>query len=98
MLCQQQTAHNQAFQNRVFCKAPLPFRFRARFQDGILRREFRFSQIQEIILDCVENKEKYLLMGKLAYEYYHSERTVEKMVDGFYQAIQYVMGNKNGKE
>lgn len=56
--------------------------------NGILLEDF--NQIQDIILDCVKNKRKYLSMGKAAQEHYYKNRTVQQMVDGFIDAIDYV--------
>lgn len=56
--------------------------------NGILMDDF--NQIEDIILDSAENKQKYIEMGKKAKEYYKVNRTVDKMVSGFIDAINYV--------
>lgn len=48
-----------------------------------------FSCIEEIFLDSVKNKEKYLQMGVNAKEHYFNNRTIPQMVDGFVQAVEY---------
>ncbi len=49
-----------------------------------------FNEIEEIVLECAEDKEKYLAMGRNAHEHYLQNRTVPQMVDGFVNAIEYV--------
>lgn len=56
--------------------------------NGILMDDF--NQIENIILDSMENKEKYIEMGRKAKEHYKANRTVDKMVSGFIDAINYV--------
>ncbi len=59
-------------------------------ETGILFDDF--SELKDIILDITTNKEAYLQYGKNAYDYYWTERTPQKMVDGFREAIEYVLG------
>lgn len=47
------------------------------------------EELSNILLDCVENSEKYSLMGKMAKEYYDKYCTIEKMAEGFINAIDY---------
>ncbi len=47
------------------------------------------SELESILIDIVNNKEKYLKMGKLAKEYYDNFRTPQIMVDGLLNAIKY---------
>lgn len=56
--------------------------------NGILIDDF--NEISKIITDCVENREKYLEMGNNAYDFYWNNRTVDKKVNGFIHAIDYV--------
>ena len=57
--------------------------------DGILMDDF--TQLKNIILESGRNPEKFIEMGKRAKEYYQSERSVDNMVQGFIDAIEYVM-------
>jgi glycosyltransferase involved in cell wall biosynthesis len=57
--------------------------------NGILFDDF--SELKNIILDCAENPNKYIRMGIKAKEYYDNNRTIDKMVKGFVDAIEYVL-------
>lgn len=57
-------------------------------ENGILMNDF--SELEGIILESSENKEKFRQMGQAAKLYYDSKRTVSMMVDGFCDAIRYV--------
>lgn len=61
-------------------------------ENGILMNDF--NELETIILESSRDIEKYIQMGKNAEKYYYENRTVEKMVDGFMNAINYVT-NKN---
>lgn len=50
-----------------------------------------FEELQKIILDSVIHKEKYLRMGDNAKAFYQENRTVDKMVHGFMDAIDYCL-------
>ncbi len=54
-----------------------------------------FSTIEDIVLDCSANPDKYITMGKNARNHYIENRKVEDMVQGFLHAIHYVIENKN---
>lgn len=47
------------------------------------------SKLKDIIIDIDQNREKYLDMGKKAYEYYWNNRTIEIMANGIISAINY---------
>lgn len=57
--------------------------------DGVLLNDF--SDLDKILIDITNNKSKYLKMGEAAYDYYQNERKPEKMVEGFVNAINYVL-------
>ena len=57
-------------------------------RNGILLSSI--EQIKDIILDLTINKNKYIDMGKNAYEFYWKERKISDMVKGFIDAIEYV--------
>lgn len=61
-------------------------------ENGILFEDF--DDIENIIIDSVENKEKYIIMGQNAKEHYYEKRTISDMVNGFLQAINYVCDKK----
>jgi len=50
--------------------------------------------LKDIILDICGNKEKYLKMGKNAFEYYRNNRKPSDMANGLLNAVKYVL-NKN---
>ena len=50
-----------------------------------------FDEITEIIKDCAERPECYMEMGKSAKKYYDENRTVRQMVNGFLEAIEFVV-------
>lgn len=52
------------------------------------------SEIKSVILDMNENPDRYLQMGIKAREYYVENRTVKHMVQGFLDAINYVMNTE----
>ena len=56
-------------------------------ENGILLEDFK--EIKDIILESTEQYEKYETMGKNARAFYAENRTVDKMVEGFVQAIEY---------
>jgi len=57
--------------------------------DGILMNDF--SELENILIECSCNPEKYLSMGKAAYDFYHKNRMPRIMVKGFIDAIKYVL-------
>lgn len=57
--------------------------------DGILMEDF--DEIEKVILDAANNPQKFISMGIEAKKYYDSNRTVDVMVQGFVDAIEYVM-------
>lgn len=57
--------------------------------DGVLMDDF--DELEEIISDASANTEKYAEMGLKAREYYYKYRTVDHMVQGFCDAVDYVM-------
>jgi glycosyltransferase involved in cell wall biosynthesis len=57
--------------------------------NGLLIKSF--SEIKSVILDTCTDKEKFIRLGLNAKDFYNSDRTVEKMVDGFEQSINYVL-------
>lgn len=50
-----------------------------------------FDELKDILLDATANKETYVTMGKKAKEFYWSERTIDAKVNGFMDAIEYVL-------
>ena len=56
--------------------------------NGILIDDF--DEISKIIIDSVENRNRYVEMGNNAYDFYWNNRTVDKKVNGFIKAIDYV--------
>lgn len=56
--------------------------------NGVLMENI--DELPRLIVDIGRSKEKYIEYGQKAYEHYHQQRTLEKMVDGFLQAINYV--------
>lgn len=61
--------------------------------NGILMNDFH--ELETIILESCSNISKFIQMGHNAEKYYYENRTVEKMVDGFVQAVNYVMRGKD---
>ncbi len=61
--------------------------------DGVLFEDF--NEIKEVILDCSINPEKYVEMGREAKKYYYANRTIDVMVRGFIDAIEYVTKNES---
>lgn len=57
--------------------------------NGLLLRDK--SEFCDVFIDLLENREKYLRMGHKAYDYYWGNRTIYHMVQGFLDAIQYVL-------
>lgn len=57
-------------------------------ENGVLLDDF--AQICDVVLDCTQNKEKYIAMGQKAKEHYDTNRTVPGMIQGFLDAIEYV--------
>lgn len=57
--------------------------------DGILLNDV--SDLDKILIDVTNDKSKYLKMGEAAFDFYHRERKPEKMVEGFVNAINYVL-------
>lgn len=57
--------------------------------DGVLMDNF--DELETIISDASQNTEKYTEMGIKAREYYYKYRTVDHMVQGFCDAIDYVL-------
>lgn len=60
-------------------------------ENGVLLDSF--DQLQDVILQCSENREKYINMGKKAQLFYNQNRKVEHMVEGFLKAINYLTVN-----
>lgn len=60
--------------------------------NGILMDSF--DELETIILESSSDISKFMKMGHNAEKYYYENRTVEMMVDGFIQSINYVMENK----
>ena len=58
-------------------------------ENGILVDSF--DELSDIICDCARNKEKYIEMGKNAKKFYEENRTVGHMVNGFLEAINFVL-------
>lgn len=58
-------------------------------KNGVLINDF--DELQDVIKDISQNKEKYIEMGKEAYTYYWEKCTPEIMVKGFTDAIDYVL-------
>lgn len=56
-------------------------------ENGILLDSL--DELKNILLDCVENSEKYSLMGEKAKDYYDKYCTIEIMAEGFINAIDY---------
>lgn len=50
-----------------------------------------FDELSDVICDCAINKEKYIEMGKSAKKFYEENRTVGHMVNGFLEAINFVL-------
>lgn len=48
------------------------------------------SQLKDVLLDINNNKEKYFVMGRKAYDYYWNNRTPQIMANGIISAINYV--------
>jgi glycosyltransferase involved in cell wall biosynthesis len=59
--------------------------------NGILFDDF--SEMTDIILDISSNPDKYKAMGINARRYYEESRSPEVMVDGFFDAVKYVLNN-----
>lgn len=57
-------------------------------ENGILLESF--EEMKDIIIDCSEHPDKYIEMGKSAKKFYDENRTVNHMVSGFLDAIDYV--------
>jgi len=57
--------------------------------DGILLEDF--SDLVDIIGRCATSPEWYLRLGKSAYDFYHEFRLPQNMVQGFLDAINYVL-------
>jgi hypothetical protein len=43
------------------------------------------------LVDICRNKERYITMGKNAFDFYHAERTIEMMAQGAVNAIEYAL-------
>ena len=57
--------------------------------DGVLMDDF--TELPNILLGSITEKDKYLEMGRMAQEYYFKSRTIDQMAQGFLDAIKYVM-------
>ena len=57
-------------------------------ENGILIKDF--NELEQIMLDALVNKERYLEMGYRAQKYYEQNRRIDQMVEGFLSAIDYV--------
>lgn len=51
------------------------------------------DDLAKILIDITNNPQKYIDMGENAARYYRENRTAKKMVQGFVDAVNYVMGN-----
>jgi len=60
--------------------------------NGILYK--KDSELNEILLDLIINKEKYSALGIEANNYYQKYRTPRQMANGFLNAINYVINNR----
>lgn len=60
--------------------------------NGILLNDFH--ELEAVILESCSNTNKFIQMGHNAEKYYYENRTIEIMVDGFMQSINYVMGKR----
>ena len=60
--------------------------------NGILLNDFH--ELETVILESCSDTKKYIQMGCNAEKYYYENRTIEMMVDGFMQSINYVMGKR----
>jgi glycosyltransferase involved in cell wall biosynthesis len=58
-------------------------------ENGRLMRQL--SDLQEIIVDISENRQKYVEMGKNAFNYYQQKRKPSDMANGILKAIAYVL-------
>lgn len=52
------------------------------------------SELLNIIEDISKNKDKYILMGERARDYYENNRTVAHMAEGLWSAIEYAYDSK----
>lgn len=59
-------------------------------EDGVIIDDF--SELEDIILNCYDNREMYYSMGVNAYNYYHNHCKPEVMVSGFLNAINFSCG------
>lgn len=59
------------------------------WKNGVLYNEN--DELVHIIEDISKNRKKYLALGKNAISFYRNERTIEQMVDGFEDAIKFVI-------
>lgn len=60
-------------------------------ENGLLMSDV--SQLQSIILDIDQNRDKYLKMGEQAYDYYWNNRTIDIMANGIISAVLYAYHN-----
>ena len=65
-------------------------------ENGILMNDF--NELESIILEATADADKFIQMGDNAEKYYYENRTVEAMVDGFMQAICFVMNKRKSKQ
>lgn len=54
-----------------------------------------FDELADIICDCANNKDCYLEMGRKAKDFYDNNRTIDHMVSGFLDAIEFVLKNQS---
>ena len=57
--------------------------------DGLLLKDD--SELCDVFIDLVANREKYLQMGRNAYDFYWNNRTIDHMIKGFVDAIDFVL-------
>lgn len=57
-------------------------------ETGILFNDF--GDLSGIILDSINNKDKYIQIGNNAYDFYWNNRTIDRKVEGFKKTIEYV--------
>ncbi len=58
-------------------------------KNGYLIKDF--TQIRTVLLDAMEDEQKIILMGEKAKDYYYQNRTVDKMVKGFVDSVEYAL-------
>ena len=49
------------------------------------------SELSDVFIDLITNREKYLQMGRNAYNFYWNNRSIDHMVEGFVDAIEFAL-------